>query len=83
MVMGTLTVRQSAVLAAIERRGPCTLLDLREDFPRLAPSTVRRVIDALTAKGLVHQIGDFEYVYLGGVTFLAAARGQDALVIPT
>jgi DNA-binding MarR family transcriptional regulator len=70
-----LTVRQAAVLAAIERRRECSLLDLRQDFPQLYPSTVLRVIDVLSASGLVNRVGDFERVYLGGVTFSPARLG--------
>lgn len=78
-----LTVRQSAVLAAIERRRTSTLLDLRDDFPELAPSEVARVIESLARRGLVSRVGDFERVYLGGVTFSPGKLGEGSYDLPT
>lgn len=69
-----LTARQTAVLAALERRGEATLLDLRGDFPDLAPSVVARVLDVLVDRGLVRRTGDPGQIYLGGVFFWAASR---------
>jgi DNA-binding MarR family transcriptional regulator len=71
-----LTPRQSAVLAALERRGTCVLPDLRADFPHLAPSVVLRVIDALQRKGLVSRAGNAWHVYLGGVMFWVPPRSE-------
>ena len=69
-----LTPRQTAVLAAVERRGRATLPDLREDFPQLAPSAVAKVLDALGQRDLVRRSGDPHQIYLGGVTFWASSR---------
>jgi len=80
--MRRLTVRQSAVLAAIERRRESTLLDLRVDFPQLPPSEVWRVIESLCQRGLVNRVGDFEQVYLGGVTFSPVSIGEGSYDIP-
>jgi hypothetical protein len=64
-----LTPRQQAVLESLERRVDATLLDLRDDFPTLAPSAVRRVLESLTKRGLAWWTGNQEHVYLGGVTY--------------
>jgi DNA-binding MarR family transcriptional regulator len=77
-----LTVRQSAVLAAIERRRECTLLDLNDDFPDLDPSTVYRVIESLCAKSLVNREGDFDGVFLGELTFLPTRLGEPSYDLP-
>ena len=71
-----LTPRQSAVLAAVERRGRATLLDLRDDFPKLPPSTVARVMEVLTDRGLVRASGDPSLIYVGGVEFVATRRSE-------
>lgn len=76
--MRKLTIRQSAVLAAVERRRTCTLLDLWDDFPDLPPSAALRVINALELRGLVTRVGNPADVYLGGVTFFPAAPGARA-----
>jgi DNA-binding IclR family transcriptional regulator len=68
-------VRQTAVLAAIERRREATLPELWHDFPALVPSAIERVIQALKARGLVERDGDPERFYLGGVTFRPFSRG--------
>lgn len=65
----SLTVRQTAVLAALDRRGECSLWDLREDFPQLAPSTVERVFSALERRGLAEREGPAAEVFVGGVIF--------------
>lgn len=73
----SLTVRQTAVLAALERRRECSLWDLREDFPQLAPSTVERVVRALERRGLAEREGNDAEVFIGGVTFRPrVARGE-------
>lgn len=74
--MRKLTVRQAAVLAAIERHREATLFDLREDFPALMPSAVERVVRSLERRGLVQREGDDEQVFLGGVTFRPAPFGK-------
>jgi DNA-binding MarR family transcriptional regulator len=80
--MRRLTIRQNAVLAAVERRGECTLLDLRCDFPDLAPSMVWRVVESLAGRGLVNRAGDFERAYLGDVTFSAGRLGEGSHDLP-
>lgn len=60
-----------------------TLLDLRDDFPELAPSEVARVIESLARRGLVSRVGDFERVYLGGVTFSPGKLGEGSYDLPT
>ncbi len=68
-----LTDRQTAVLAALERLGRPTMLDLREEFPELAPSAVHAVIEALRKKGLADASGDERQRYLGGVRYWSTA----------
>jgi hypothetical protein len=60
--MRKLTVRQTAVLAALERLQLCTLLGLRDDFPDLAPSTVERVLQSLESRNLAVRAGNAEQV---------------------
>ena len=74
MAARKLTTRQAAVLAAIERRGRATLLDLRDDFPDIPPSTVARVTDVLRGRDLVRAFGDPSLIYVGGVEFVATRR---------
>lgn len=64
-----LTDLQVRVLAAVDRRGICTLPDLWDDFPDRPPSATLRVLEALYARGLVEASGDPAQIYLGGVTF--------------
>ena len=52
-----LTARQSAVLAALRRRGDCTMADLRIAFPYLALTKLEQVISALESEGLVERVG--------------------------
>jgi hypothetical protein len=66
------------VLAALERHGAATLLDLRRDFPKLAPSAVLRVFDALGRRGLVKRRGPAARVYLGGVLFWPATAADES-----
>ena len=74
-----LTPRQTAVLAALERRGQTTIWDLREgDFPGLAPSTIGRVLDRLVEDGLVRASGDPAKRFVGGVRYWAASREPKA-----
>ena len=68
-----LTDRQAAVLAAVERLGRPTMLDLRDEFPGLAPSAVHSVLEALRKKGLVDSSGDPSQRYLGGVKYWSTA----------
>lgn len=67
-----LSDKQVAILAALDRLGDATRLDLRAELPHLAPSEVRRVLGSLERRGLVVSEGDEERVYLGGVVFSAA-----------
>ena len=76
MAARKLTPRQAAVLAAIERRGRATLLDLRDDFPDIAPSTVARVTDVLRGRELIRGFGDPSLIYAGGVEFVATRRAE-------
>lgn len=80
----TLTKRQAAVLDAVRHRQPATLIDLRQDFPELAPSTVLRVLDALGRRGLVRRSGHPSRIYVGGVRFRVtgpAARARPRLYL--
>lgn len=74
-----LTPRQTAILAAIERRGCATLVELRDDFPELAPSVVASVLEALVRRQLVRASGDPSLVYVGGVQFRPARRSIAAV----
>lgn len=80
--MRKLTIRQSAVLAAIERRRGCTLPDLRSDFPDISPNTVWRVIDSLASRGLVNRVGVFELAHVGHVTFSTGPLGEGSYDLP-
>jgi hypothetical protein len=70
---GKLTVRQAAVLAAVERLGRPTLHDLREEFPGLMPSAIARVLEALRRMGKIDWAGDDTRRYLDGVTYWSTA----------
>ena len=72
-----LTVRQTAVLAAVERRGRPVMADLWEDFPDLQPSAIKRVLESLEKNGLVARAGDDSLVYLNGVTWWSTAGSDD------
>jgi hypothetical protein len=78
-----LTDRQTAVLAAVERVGRPVMADLWEQFPELAPSSIKSVLDALERRGLVRHSGDDRQVYLNGVTWwstaMPGAEGAPAL----
>ena len=77
-----LTDRQVAVLAALERLGDSTLPELREEFPELAPSELRRVLTALERRGLVCSRGDEEGVYLGAVVFSSGDPEHEDSTLP-
>jgi hypothetical protein len=68
-----LTDRQARVLAAVERIGRPSMLDLWGEIPGLAPSAIKRVLDSLQKKGLVARAGDPDQVYLGGVRWWSTA----------
>lgn len=68
-----LTDRQTAVLAAVERLGRPSMIDLRPEFLTLPPSAVKSVLDSLEKKGLVEHAGDPDQVYLGGVRWWSTA----------
>lgn len=52
-------------------------MDLRDDFPDLAPSGVRRILAALERRDLVWSEGDQDRVYLGDVTYYALVSRAD------
>lgn len=61
-----LTVQQAQVLAALERTGKTTLLELRDgQLPWLSRSELWRVVQALIQRGLVESEGDPHWVYAG------------------
>lgn len=68
-----LTERQAAVLAAVERLGRPVMTDLWEQFPDLAPSAIKRVLDSLEKKGLVEHAGDESQAYLNAVRWWSTA----------
>lgn len=74
-----LTDRQAAVLAAVERLGRPSILELHDEFPALAPSAVARVLASLERKGLVARAGDPDQIYLGGVRWWSTALAPSAL----
>jgi hypothetical protein len=56
------------VLAALERRGrPTTVPELSQEFRRMTPSEIVRVLDSLTRRGLVDWSGDRTWIYLGAI----------------
>jgi hypothetical protein len=68
-----LTDRQTAVLAAVERLGRPVMADLWQEFPKLAPSTIKRVLDALENKGRVDHSGDDAQAFVNGVHWWSTA----------
>jgi hypothetical protein len=63
--MKRLTQKQTQVLAALERTGRTTLLELSERLPNQKPSEVWRVAEALARRGLVSTEGDPRWIYAG------------------
>lgn len=63
--MRQLTLRQTAVLAAVERLGHPTVPQLKRQFPHFNPSEILRVLRSLERRGLVRSEGDPRWVYLG------------------
>ena len=80
-----LTDRQTAVLAAVERLGRPVMADLWEQFPELAPSAIKKVLDALEKKGLLSHAGDDSQAFVNGVhwwsTALTPAERDDQLAV--
>ncbi len=68
-----LTDRQTAVLAAVERLGRPVMADLWREFPDLAPSGIKKVLDALEKKGLVEHAGDDSQAFVNGVHWWSTA----------
>lgn len=68
-----LTDRQTAVLAAVERLGRPMMADLWQEFPDLAPSAIKKVLDALEKKGLVDHAGDDSQAFVNGVHWWSTA----------
>lgn len=68
-----LTDRQTAVLAAVERLGRPVMADLWHEFPALAPSSIKKVLDALEKKGLVNHAGDEGQAFVNGVHWWSTA----------
>jgi len=68
-----LTDRQTAVLAAVERLGRPVMADLWQEFPDLAPSAIKNVLDALERKGLVDHAGDHSQAFVNGVHWWSTA----------
>ena len=68
-----LTDRQAAVLAAVERLRRPVMADLWQEFPHLAPSAIKKVLDSLEGKGLVASAGDQTKAYLNGVQWWTTA----------
>jgi len=68
-----LTDRQAAVLAAVERLGRPVMADLWSQFPDLAPSVIKKVLDALGTKGLVDHAGDHSQAFVNGVHWWSTA----------
>jgi hypothetical protein len=66
MARRRLTVRQTQVLAALERTGKTTLLYLRDvQLPWLSQSELWGVVRALIERGLLESEGDPHWVYAG------------------
>ena len=74
-----LTDRQAAVLAAVERLGRPTMLELHDEFPGIAPSAIYKVLESLEGKGLVDSSGNPDQVYMGGVHFWSTALAPTEL----
>lgn len=68
-----LTDRQTAVLAAVERLGRPMMADLWQEFPVIAPSAIKKVLDALEKKGLVAHAGDESQAFVNGVHWWSTA----------
>ena len=66
------------MLAAVERLGRPTMLDLHGELPQLAPSAVAKVLASLEGKGLVARAGDPDQIYLGGVRWWSTAINPDS-----
>jgi len=69
-----LTIRQAAVLAAVERLGRTNVLDLSADFRGVGSSSIVRVLDRLHELGHLERAGDPGLVYVGGVEYWARPR---------
>jgi hypothetical protein len=73
--MKRLTLKQTQVLAALERTGRTTLLELSKQFPGQLPSEVWRVVQALVRRGLAATEGDPRWIYAGTPeTFIQAGH---------
>ena len=59
------TRKQTQVLAALERTGRTTLLELSEQLPGQRPSEVWRGAQAFVRLGLVSTEGDRRWIYAG------------------
>lgn len=68
-----LTDRQTAVLAAVERLGRPVMADLWQEFPHLAPSAIKKALDALEKKELVDHAGDDSQAFVNGVHWWSTA----------
>ena len=68
-----LTIKQTHVLAALERTGKTTLYELTGQLPGWRQSDVWRVLDALGRKGLVAAEGDPYWRYAGTPELFPAA----------
>lgn len=69
-----LTNRQTAVLAAVERLGRCSVPDLGAQLPGMMPSAIAAVLAALERRGLIRHAGNRSMIYMGGVEFWPTAR---------
>lgn len=65
------------MLATIEHLGASTMTPIRSENPDLTPSAIKRVLDALEAKGLVAHAGNERSVYIDGVTWIPTTRSPD------
>jgi hypothetical protein len=65
------------VLAAVERLGDPTMLDLSPQFQELPPSALARVLEVLERDGLIARAGDPGQIYVGGVRFWSVAHRPD------
>lgn len=72
-----LTLRQATVLAALERLGRATMIDLSSELA-LMPSAIARVLDALERRGLVARSGNPSMIYMGGVEFWPVTRSASS-----
>jgi hypothetical protein len=69
----TLTLRQTQVLAAIERTGKTNILHLTDQLPGWRSSDIWRVLEALARRGLVAAEGDPNWRYAGTPEHFTAA----------